>query len=322
MVYSISQTPQVWLDHMVSEQEGALVFYWDAVEDIFPAGMLDDMFASYCHLLERLVKEEGVWQETARSLVPVPRSHRELFQTVNSTQSAVSNENLYSLFAARVRELPDREAVVTSTMRLSYEKLCRYSNRAGHWLREKGAAPDSLVAVVMNKGWEQVVAVLGILNAGAAYLPIAADLLKGVMIDHRGAVNTILDINERFNVTPEDKILAVSALNFDLSVYDIFGMLAAGGTIVIPDAAQEHDPAHWFDLITREKITLWNSVPALIEMLVEYGSGRYKQLTSLLRLVLMVSIAEIAGKIDALTITQHIQEECIATGDDYEVGEL
>jgi len=52
---------------------------------------------------------------------------------------------------------------------------------------------------------------------------------KGVMIDHLGALNTVLDVNERFSVGPQDRTLAVSRLSFDLSVYDIFGMLAAGG---------------------------------------------------------------------------------------------
>ncbi len=54
------------------------------------------------------------------------------------------------------------------------------------------------------------------------------------MVDHRSALNTILDINERFAVGPDDRILALSSLSFDLSVYDIFGALAAGATIVMP----------------------------------------------------------------------------------------
>jgi non-ribosomal peptide synthetase component F len=51
---------------------------------------------------------------------------------------------------------------------------------------------------------------------------------KGVMIEHRSALNTVLDINERFGVSADDRILALSSLSFDLSVYDIFGALAAG----------------------------------------------------------------------------------------------
>ncbi len=92
---------------------------------------------------------------------------------------------------------------------------------------------------------------------------------KGVMIDHRGAMNTLLDINRRFEVTASDRMLALSALNFDLSVYDIFGLLAAGGTIVMPEAGHERDPVYWAEQLIEHKVTLWNSVPILLQMLVE-----------------------------------------------------
>ena len=49
---------------------------------------------------------------------------------------------------------------------------------------------------------------------------------KGVAIEHRSAVNTILDINRRFRITEQDVGLALASLSFDLSVYDIFGLLA------------------------------------------------------------------------------------------------
>ncbi|MEO0868799.1 MAG: condensation domain-containing protein, partial [Cyanobacteria bacterium J06642_11] len=52
-VYSVSQTSQVYLDHQVSEIAGALVFNWDAIADLFPAGMLDQMFAAYTQLLNQ-----------------------------------------------------------------------------------------------------------------------------------------------------------------------------------------------------------------------------------------------------------------------------
>jgi non-ribosomal peptide synthetase component F len=71
-----------------------------------------------------------------------------------------------------------------------------------------------------------------------------------VIVDHCGAVNTILDLNDRFGVGPQDRILALSRLNFDLSVYDIFGLLAAGGTVVMPDPELVQDTAHWAQLIT------------------------------------------------------------------------
>src|SRR5205823_12035662 len=102
-----------------------------------------------------------------------------------------------------------------------------------------------------------------------------------------GAVNTILDINERFAVGPQDRVLALSSLSFDLSVYDIFGMLAAGGTMVIPDAEARRDPAHWASLLLQEQVTIWNTVPALMEMMVEQIMHGQQRLTQHLRLVML-----------------------------------
>lgn len=96
---------------------------------------------------------------------------------------------------------------------------------------------------------------------------------KGVMIDHRGAVNTILDVNQRFAVTEKDRIFALSALNFDLSVYDIFGLLAAGGAIVMPSPEGRRDPSHWAELMNKHQVTLWDTVSALMQMLVEHHAG-------------------------------------------------
>ena len=119
------------------------------------------------------------------------------------------------------------------------------------------------------------------------YTSGSTGLPKGVMIDHRGAVNTIVDINQRFGVGPADRVLALSSLSFDLSVYDIFGTLAAGGTIIMPDASATRDPAHWAELMVQEQVTVWNSVPALMEMLVEYARGPPEFLPRALRLVLL-----------------------------------
>jgi amino acid adenylation domain-containing protein len=243
---------------------------------------------------------------------------------------------------------------------MTYQQLCARANSLGHQLRSFGVRPNQLVAVVMDKGWEQVVAVVGILLAGAAYLPIdpslppqrqqyllengqvqvlitqswlapqiefspqiqticldtqvvdptlpllesvqtpedlayviytsgSTGLPKGVALDHRGVVNTIVDLNRRYDIGSEDKVLALSALNFDLSVYDIFGTLAAGGTIVIPDATGTKDPAHWLELMQQQQVTVWNSVPALMQMLVDYlpSPSHYHPALSSLKLVML-----------------------------------
>ncbi|WP_291971376.1 non-ribosomal peptide synthetase [Candidatus Symbiopectobacterium sp.] len=92
---------------------------------------------------------------------------------------------------------------------------------------------------------------------------------KGVVVSHRAAWNTLADINHRFAMGPQDAMLALANLSFDLSVYDLFGVLAAGGRLVYPHAAQQGDPAHWVLQIQRHDITLWNSVPSQLQMLCD-----------------------------------------------------
>ncbi len=96
---------------------------------------------------------------------------------------------------------------------------------------------------------------------------------KGVVISHRAALNTIEDINKRFQVTGSDRILGLAQLGFDLSIYDMFGLLKVGGVIVLPSDDRMTDPSHWAQLMEAHEITLWNSVPALMQMLVTYLSS-------------------------------------------------
>jgi len=345
MVYSISQTPQVWLDHQVSEKEGQLIFNWDTIEELFPAGFIDDLFEAYCRFLQKLARSEPAWLETSTQVLLPPQQQSQR-AAVNATEAPISDELLHTLFTAQVQARGHECAVISSQRTLTYLELFQLANQIGRKLRHSGATPNTLVAVVMEKGWEQIVAVFGILMSGAAYLPIDPELPKerqwyllkqgkvklvltqsqinqnlvwptdiqrfcvdsndfsdmsanplenvqkttdlayviftsgstgqpkGVMIDHRGAVNTIKDINQRFGIGPQDRVLALSALSFDLSVYDIFGLLAIGGTVVMPNADLTKDPAHWVDLMTQHHITIWDSVPALMQMLVDYIGER------------------------------------------------
>ncbi|MEA5513967.1 non-ribosomal peptide synthetase, partial [Nodularia sp. UHCC 0506] len=58
LVYSLSQTSQVYFDHQVGEVAGALVFNWDTIDELFPPGMLDEMFHTYCNFLTQLVEPD------------------------------------------------------------------------------------------------------------------------------------------------------------------------------------------------------------------------------------------------------------------------
>jgi amino acid adenylation domain-containing protein len=361
VIYNTVQPTQVWLNHQVFEQDGALIFNWDALDELFPDGFLDDMFEAYHRFLQHLVVSEKAWlgKSTQFLIPPAQLSQRE---AINATAAApISDEMLHTLFLAQLQTLRHEYAVISPQRTLTYLELSQRANQVGLQLRQLGASPNTLVAIVMEKGWEQVVAVLGILMSGAAYLPIDSKLPKerqwyllehgevklvltvshlnqqlawpegiqrlcldddslvkennsplewvqtptdlayviftsgstgkpkGVAIEHQSAVNTIKDINQRFGIGPQDRVLALSALNFDLSVYDIFGLLAVGGTVVIPDAALAKEPEHWVDMMRQHRVTVWNTVPALMQMLVHYVSKRLQTLPDLLLRFTMMS---------------------------------
>src|SRR6185295_2073496 len=65
---------------------------------------------------------------------------------------------------------------------------------------------------------------------------------KGVMLSHRAVVNTLDWVNTQFAVCPDDRVLFVTSICFDLSVYDVFGILAAGGSIRVATGSELRDP--------------------------------------------------------------------------------
>jgi amino acid adenylation domain-containing protein len=95
---------------------------------------------------------------------------------------------------------------------------------------------------------------------------------KGVVIRHRAAVNTIDWVNQTFGVGPKDRLLFVTSLAFDLSVYDIFGVLGAGGSLHLADEHELKDPAKLAEILRSGGITIWNSAPAAMQQLVPFLS--------------------------------------------------
>ncbi|HHP7239798.1 amino acid adenylation domain-containing protein, partial [Longibacter sp.] len=337
---SVNQTAQVWVDLHVDEDDDGLIVKWDAVEGLFPEGMMDDMAQSYTNLVDDLA-DASAW--TGQRQSHLPDRHLQAHDALNDTDAPIPEGLLHERFADQVVQRPDHAAVVTDEVTLTYQELFERANRVGRVLREKGARPNRLIGIVMEKGWEQVVAVMGTLTSGAAYLPIdpdfpaeriaylldhgevdlvltqshvadrvswpagierlnvddetvwadtSADPLdtaqtprdlayvlytsgttgrpKGAMIEHRNVVHRMLDVNERFGITHEDRVIAITALVHDLSVFDLFATLMAGATLVVPDHDQRRDPKHWAELCATRGVTVWNSVPAFVEAFVDY----------------------------------------------------
>ncbi|WP_185150677.1 non-ribosomal peptide synthetase [Cytobacillus dafuensis] len=91
---------------------------------------------------------------------------------------------------------------------------------------------------------------------------------KGVMIEHKSAVNLIHWVNSTYRVGPKDRLLWLTSMCFDLSVYDLFGILAAGGTVVIAQKEDVQNPLRLQEMLRKERITFWDSVPTTLNHVI------------------------------------------------------
>jgi amino acid adenylation domain-containing protein len=110
---------------------------------------------------------------------------------------------------------------------------------------------------------------------------------KGIVVQHRPVVNLIRWVNETFGVGPGDRLLFITSLCFDLSVYDVFGMLAAGGTVHVASESALRDPERLLRTLTGEPVTIWNSAPAALQRLAPLFPPPGAMAASPLRLVLL-----------------------------------
>ncbi|GAA3703846.1 non-ribosomal peptide synthetase [Gordonia hankookensis] len=110
---------------------------------------------------------------------------------------------------------------------------------------------------------------------------------KGVEVPHRAAMNTIDDVNDRFSVGPDDRSLTVAALEFDISVYDIFGLFSAGGAVVVVDADAARDPAAWLELLREHRASVLTCVPSALDMLLTVAETETGGLGDSLRATLL-----------------------------------
>ncbi|WP_455922762.1 amino acid adenylation domain-containing protein [Pseudomonas putida] len=328
--YMLSQTPQVWIDCQVSDQHGDLQIGWDVRQGVLPDGMPAAMFAAFCRLLGRLEAEPALWSATA-DVLALGRD--------DAVAGQAPARNISAGFAEQALRTPQAWVVSDAQGRFTYRQVAQHAQALRTALERNAVQPGQRVGVLLPKSALQLVAVLGITQAGAAYVPIdcrqpparrdtllasaglsalvtagdedsgpfagpvlhldrlpadpdwpprapravAADDLayiiytsgstgtpKGVMLSHGAVHNTLDDINRRYRVHAQDRVLGLAELSFDLSVYDCFGATACGAEVVLPDPRRGSDPSHWAELMRTTPITLWNSVPAQAGMLLDY----------------------------------------------------
>lgn len=331
--YKISQTPQVYLDCQISDENNGVKINWDIRDGVFGEKIINDMFDSFSDLVLSVCNEPERVLTERFPIAPLQKTS-EVRGGMNNTKRNFIPQMMEEGFLHSLCTYPNKTALITDNGEFTYKSFSRYVRTIADILKESGVMPGDRVGINIDKNEWQIAAVLAVLFAKGIYVPIDVNqpyvrkekivnaagirvLLseddefqpyncininintislsnemsgtftpdddydrpayiiftsgttgepKGVIISHRAAMNTILDVNERYHIDESDVFMGLANLSFDLSVYDVFGCFLAGGTLVIPDSKNIKDPKYLYDLIIRNRISVWNSVPAQMQM--------------------------------------------------------
>ncbi|MFF8594381.1 non-ribosomal peptide synthase/polyketide synthase [Streptomyces sp. NPDC015220] len=135
--------------------------------DLYDPATVDSMVARWVRLLRAVVADPR--RRLGRVDLLSVEERRELLPAVEDGSDTAS---LPEMFAAQVAATPEGAALDFEGTRLTYRQLDAWANRFAHALIGRGAGPERIVAVALPRSVEFVVAVLGVLKTGAAYLPV------------------------------------------------------------------------------------------------------------------------------------------------------
>lgn len=263
--------------------------------------------------------------------------------TQNTNVFNIENFGIHNLIEETVAKYPENVAIVDNEQQLTYAQINAFANKISHCLIENGTKKKDRVGVLMQRSTEFVATVLGILKAGAIYVPLGKDypvqrieeiinqaeietivttteclsqafmdssfskLLidlntldisgfsenapkvqvenqdlaytiftsgstgkpKGINIKHVGIINIVKSTTEAFNFSENESVLFHTPVVFDASIMDFLWPLAVGAKIVVMKDDEEKSIKAYESHIEKHKITHMQSVPLLLESIVD-----------------------------------------------------
>jgi amino acid adenylation domain-containing protein len=351
-VCAASWTPGVDVDLMAVETESGLSTYWQVRTDRVGSAVATSMLDEFRGLLQELAADDSGWQRplaelglrTSQREGSGPRAARQshAMHVWNSTDTDYDREQcVHRLIERQAARDPNRVSLLSNEGSLTYGQLDRRANQLSMYLKRRGVGRGELVGVLLDRSLDTIVALVAILKAGAAYVPLSvsdprsriasmlaragvhtvvskrpykglldaerrvvlldesqavieaedgdrppavnsspADIAyviftsgstgepKGVTVCHRPVINLIEWAGKAFGLSHDDRVLFVNSLGFDLSVFDVFAVLAHGGSVHIVSEDDRLDPARLAGLLLNESITLWNSAPAYLQFVL------------------------------------------------------
>ena len=162
------------LEVHATEHPGRVVFDWLYDRDLFDPWRMEQMARHYGKLLEVLLKDADLPLFRVKMLSAEERHI--VLEESNATVRDIPDITIAALFEAHCKRTAEATAIICGEQSLSYAELNRRANRIAHNLRKLGAGLETLVGISLERAPEMIVALLAVLKAGAAYVPIAEDI--------------------------------------------------------------------------------------------------------------------------------------------------
>ena len=163
--------PKFDLVLFLKESDGSLNASWEYNPARFDAETISGLASHFETLLESAI-EDPRCRISQLNMLRDDERHLVVSQWNDTAVEYPRESCLHELFETQVARTPGTTALVYNDERLSYDELNERANQLAHHLRALGAGPETLVGICLERSLEMVIGLLGILKAGAAYVPL------------------------------------------------------------------------------------------------------------------------------------------------------
>ncbi len=185
-----SNTAKFDLTLSLTEMPDGMIAVAEYATDLFDETTIERLMGHYQVLLEEIVKDAD---RRLSDLSLLDEAERHQLLAWNETQAPFSEHAcIHQLFEAQAERTPDAPALEFGGRHLSYRELNQRANQLAHHLRALGIQPEERVGICVERSFELIIGLLGILKAGAAYVPLdptyPTERLQFMLADSRVAV--------------------------------------------------------------------------------------------------------------------------------------
>ncbi|MHB9858115.1 amino acid adenylation domain-containing protein [Streptomyces sp. YIM S03343] len=338
-----SATARFDLELQVFDRPDGLSGWFEYNADLFDGATIEQLSTSLRVLVEEITDAPD--RRLSELSLLTEEQQRRLAREPNDTRRAWPDLRLaHHAFEERARATPEAEALRCGEQTLTYAELDRRANRLAHHLHRLGVGRGDLVGICTERTPEMVVAVLGTLKSGAAYVPLdpaypserlafmladsglkllltqrtvlaglpepavkvvcldeAGEALeaepatrpdvesqgedlayiiytsgstgrpKGVQIPHRALANFLRSMGERPGIGPDDTLVAVTTLCFDISMLELLLPLTTGARVILADRETASDGRRLRAVLSESGATLMQATPSTWRLLLDAG---------------------------------------------------